>query len=195
MAVRDEYRQTELRIRLGWTKRPKSKAFILTSSPTPFVPLLDREKMAFNPMKPLKLLLDKYLCLRHSVKFHVSAFHECLKLPRKTPDIAGTLNKAAFVLASKTGTPCPRFVCQVSGIKRKKVKVSAASWKKDRRKAEHSKSSIYPVSLRSKQLCVSDLSSSLQTGQTKLLKDSSSTEIRLIKSFITQIMNFRVKVM
>lgn len=41
------------------------------------------------------------------------------KLPRKSPDI-GFLNKAAsFVLASETGTACPRSVCQVSGIKLK----------------------------------------------------------------------------
>lgn len=84
------------------------------------------EKMAFKPMESLKHLVGKYLCLKHSLKFSVLAFHECMKLPSQTPDIARFLNKAAFVLVSENGTPCPRFVCQVSAIKSKKVKVSAA---------------------------------------------------------------------
>ena len=84
--------------------------------------------MVFKAMESLNSdLVNKNLCVRHSLKFHGVAFNESLKLPRKTSDIAGFLNKAAsFFLASETGTKCPRFVCQARGTQSKKVKVSAA---------------------------------------------------------------------
>ena len=66
--------------------------------------------MVFKSMKSFNIYLVKNLCVRHSLKFHGVAFNEGLKLPRKTSDIAGFLNKAIFFLASKTGTQCPRVL-------------------------------------------------------------------------------------
>lgn len=41
-------------------------------------------------------MFGKNVCVRHSLKFHGVVFNEGLKLPRKTSDIAGFLNKTTF---------------------------------------------------------------------------------------------------
>lgn len=99
---------------------------------------LAREKMAFKSREILSIYLV-YFCLQYSLKFHVVAFHEYLKLPGKSPDVAAFLNKAAAFLLLLNWDALPQVHVPGQRHPRKKVKARTAYRREGRIKTTHSR--------------------------------------------------------
>ena len=106
--------------------------------------------MVFKSMKSFNIYLVKNLCVRHSLKFHGVAFNEGLKLPRKTSDIAGFLNKAIFFfLPLKLGHNALGLLARSVATK-VKGESECSLMKKIQDQSREQPNSTYPTSLRNK---------------------------------------------
>lgn len=111
--------------------------------------------MAFKSREILSIYLV-YFCLQYSLKFHVAAFHEYLKLPGKSPDMEALLNKAASFFLLLNWDTVPQVHVPGQWHPRKKVKASTAYQREGRIKTTHSKGFCVGIT-DDKRFCVSGL--------------------------------------